>query len=169
MKYRLSLLLLTLFVPLFISSCANNEPTEYEAKLTTVAELNNSAGFAWLEPEITTYQVDAAVINQIKASWETNKRDFTIFVNPSCSCTGTKKLFPHFIRVLREAGIPETYLKIYTMRSAEDKLPETVKTQGFSVAFLPTIYIRNNGTNVKVITENPASSTIESEILQSLQ
>lgn len=169
MKYRLTLLLLTLIVPLFISSCANNEPTEYEAKLTTISELNNSAGFAWLEPEISTYQVDATVINQIKTSWETNKREFTIFVNPSCSCEGTKKLFPHFIRVLREAGIPESHLKIYTMRSAEDKLPEDVKTQGFTVSFLPTIYIRNNGTNVKVITENPASSTIEGEVLQSLQ
>jgi hypothetical protein len=158
-----------LVIPILFTSCASNEPTEYVAKLTTVSELNNTAGFSWLEPEIATYTVDTNVINSIKTSWQSNQRQFTVFVNPSCSCEGTKKLFPHFIRVLRDAGIPESAMKIYSMRSSSDKLPDDVKAQGFTIEFLPTIYIRNNGSNVKVITANPVNSTIESEILQSLQ
>lgn len=169
MKYRFSLLTLLLVIPILFTSCASNEPTEYIAKLTTVSELNNTAGFSWLEPEIATYTVDTNVINSIKTSWQSNQRQFTVFVNPSCSCEGTKKLFPHFIRVLRDAGIPESAMKIYSMRSSSDKLPDDVKAQGFTIEFLPTIYIRNNGSNVKVITANPVNSTIESEILQSLQ
>ncbi|MBL8004417.1 MAG: hypothetical protein JNL36_04895 [Candidatus Kapabacteria bacterium] len=169
MKYRFSLLTLLLVIPILFTSCASNEPTEYVAKLTTVSELNNTAGFSWLEPEIATYTVDTNVINSIKTSWQSNQRQFTVFVNPSCSCEGTKKLFPHFIRVLRDAGIPESAMKIYSMRSSSDKLPDDVKAQGFTIEFLPTIYIRNNGSNVKVITANPVNSTIESEILQSLQ
>jgi len=169
MKYRFSLVTLLLVIPILLGSCASNEPTEYVAKLTTVAELNNTAGFSWLEPEIVTYTVDTAVINQIKTSWQTNKRQFTVFVNPSCSCEGTKKLFPHFIRVLREAGIPDSYMNIYSMRSSSDKLPDDIKAQGYTIEFLPTIYIRNNSSTVKVITANPVNNTIEGEILQSLQ
>lgn len=169
MKFRNSFLTFLLVIPILLVSCASNEPTEYVAKLTTIAELNNTAGFSWLEPEIASYSVDTNVINSIKTSWLSNPRQFTVFVNPSCSCEGTKKLFPHFIRVLRDAGIPESAMKIYSMRSSSDKLPDDVKAQGFTLEFLPTIYIRNNGTNVKVITANPVNTTIESEILQSLQ
>ncbi len=169
MKSKIFTIVLLFCIPFIVGSCSNNEPTEFVAKLTTVSELNTSAGFAWLEPEISIYQVDTTTIKAIKTSWESNKRDFTLFVNPSCSCVGTKKLFPHLVRVLREAGIPESYLKIYSMRSATDKLPEDVKTKGLTVTYLPTIYIRNNDVTVKVITENPVNSTVEQEILLSLQ
>jgi len=169
MKYLFSLLTLLLVIPILFVSCASNEPTEYVAKLTTVAELNNTAGFSWLEPEIATYTVDTNVINSIKTSWQTNQRQFTVFVNPSCSCEGTKKLFPHFIRVLRDAGIPESSLRIYSMRSSTDKLPDDVKAEGYAIADLPTIYIRNNGATVKVISKEISNTTVEALVLQSLQ
>ncbi|MFM8455503.1 MAG: hypothetical protein ACKOAK_01935, partial [Ignavibacteria bacterium] len=63
------------------------------------------------------------------------------FVNPSCSCDGTKKTFPHAIRILKDADIPDDRIVIYSMKSHTDDHPLKDK---FTLRDLPSIFITVN-------------------------
>jgi hypothetical protein len=84
-----------------------------------------------------------------------------MYVNASCTCTGTKKNFPRLVRALRDAGVPESEVTIYNMLNASTNHPDMDK---YPVTALPTFYfIRTSIAPVSVASQDTLS-TIEAKV-----
>jgi len=154
--------LISLFTFMLIVFSACETPTEYTAEQYTISELSNQPGYAWLNQRISDYTPNAAVVAQIKTSYQANPANFTLFVNPSCTCTGTQQHFPRFISSIRAAGIPDNAVTIYSMRGIETKHP---KSDVFSVTALPTFFVTRGTTNVgKIIAQADTTFHVETEL-----
>lgn len=129
-----------------LSSCnQTTEPSTGTATQLSLSDLYNSAGYSWFEAEKTLYAPDDSKIRDIAAEFKNKNQMIYFFVNPSCSCNGTKKTFPHAIRILKDAGVPDANIVIYSMKSFTDNHPLKDK---FTLRGLPSIFITVNG-NVK--------------------
>lgn len=127
----------------FMSSCTQNtEPASDEATKLSLTDLNSSAGYSWFEAEKTLYIPDDSKIKDIAADFKNKNQTIYFFVNPSCSCIGTKKTFPHAIRILKDAGIPDDNIIIYSMKAHTDNHP---LKDIFTLRGLPSIFITVNG------------------------
>jgi hypothetical protein len=145
-KIRVPLNMLFVSISLFCvlslftySSC--DSPVEYTAEAFTVTELQNQPGYSWLTAEIASFTPTADKIKTVADSLKDRVSAVTIYVNPTCTCEGTQKTFPKFIKTLREANIPESLITIYSMRSESTKQP----LSRFSVPSLPTFFIERKG------------------------
>ncbi len=126
-----------------MSSCnQTTEPSTGTASLLSLSDLNNSAGYSWFEAEKTLYKPDDSKIRDIASEFKNKNHMIYFFVNPSCSCIGTKKTFPHVIRILKDAGVPDANIVIYSMKSFTDNHPLKDK---FTLRGLPSIFITVNG------------------------
>lgn len=135
------LLLAAFTISMFgVTSCTTEAPPT-DAQLMTIQELNSSAGYAWFPSETSLYTPNAAIVNQLKTSFDTNTQKITVYVKPACSCKGTQKLFPQVMKTLFAANIPMRCVTIYSMRSSADKHPMMDK---FVVSTLPVFYITRN-------------------------
>lgn len=123
-----------------LSSCTSEAPPT-DAQVMTIQELNSSAGYSWFPSETGLYTPDAAIVNQLKTSFDTNTQKITVYVKPACSCKGTQKLFPQVMKTLMAASIPMRCVTIYSMRTSADKHPMMTK---FVVNTLPVFYITRN-------------------------
>lgn len=132
-----------------LSSCTSTTEPNGTATLLTLNQISNNAGYAWFDAEKTLYVPDDSKIREISANFKNKNQKIYFFVNPSCSCEGTKKTFPHAIRILKDAGIPDERIVIYSMKSHTDDHP--LKDR-FKLRGLPTIYITVND-NVKCTME----------------
>ncbi len=132
-----------------LSSCTTNTEPSGSATLLTLTEISNNAGYAWFDAEKTLYVPDDSKIRVINEQFKNKNQKIYFFVNPSCSCEGTKKTFPHAIRILKDAGIADDRIVIYSMKSHTDDHP--LKNR-FTLRGLPTIYITVND-NVKCTME----------------
>lgn len=125
-----------------LSSCTTStEPTSNSATLLTMSELSSSAGYAWFDAEKSMYTPDDSKIRDINSEFKQKNQKIYFFVNPSCSCNGTKKTFPHAIRILKDAGVTEDRIVIYSMKSYTDDHPLKDK---FTLRGLPTIFVTVN-------------------------
>ena len=128
---------------LILSSCnQTTEPSTGTATQLSLSDLYNSAGYSWFEAEKTLYAPDDSKIRDIAAEFKNKNQMIYFFVNPSCSCNGTKKTFPHAIRILKDAGVPDANIVIYSMKSFTDNHPLKDK---FTLRGLPSIFITVNG------------------------
>ncbi|MFN8360994.1 MAG: hypothetical protein U0264_13855 [Candidatus Kapaibacterium sp.] len=147
MKFYRSLLALICSIALGLSACSPVEP-EPEATLMTVSDLRTSTGYAWFDAEVNTYTPSAAKVKEISDAYQANHQQVYLFVNPSCGCNGTKKTFPQTIKVLQSAGVPDSMIIIYSMRSSQVKHPLMSR---FSLRGLPSIFVTKNQSTVYVM------------------
>lgn len=124
-----------------LSSCTTNTEPSGAATQLTLSEISNNAGYAWFDAEKTLYVPDDSKVRTISESFKSKNQKIYFFVNPSCSCEGTKKTFPHAIRILKDAGVPDDRIVIYSMKSHTDSHPLMDK---FTLRGLPSIFITVN-------------------------
>ena len=128
-----------------LSSCTTNTEPSSSATLLPLNQITNNAGYVWFDAEKDNYIPVDSNIQEIKQSFKNKNQKIYFFVNPSCSCDGTKKTFPHAIRILKDAGVPDDRIVIYSMKSYKDDHP---MTSMFTLRGLPSIFITVND-NVK--------------------
>lgn len=159
-------LFLILGVAFVLSSCSNSTAPVYTAEKLTVSQLNSTPGYSWFNQEMVAYSslMDTTIVKQVKTAFDTSSYRCVVYVNPSCTCDGTQKLFPHAIEVMKAAGVPESNFEIYSMRTANDTQPylSTMKPPS-----LPTIFILKKGAVVGLIIGEV--QTVESAILALLK
>lgn len=139
MKHSILNLSFLLCAFLFMVGCEETAVPEDVARQLTVEQAKVEPGFTWLEPTMATYTPDAAAVNSIKTAYNADpNRSVIVYVNPSCTCDGSRVLVPHALRSLLEAGIPENKISIYVMRTSKAKHPNTDK---YVLRGLPNIYL----------------------------
>lgn len=125
----------------------SESPTEYIAEEFTVSQIARQPGYAWFLQEKDSYQPDPALVAQIRAKLGTLDSSY-LFVNPSCSCNGTQKHFPHFVRCMELAGFSESKIAIISMRTASTKHAYMAR---FHVQRLPTFFLVLSGASSRTI------------------
>ncbi|MES2766632.1 MAG: hypothetical protein V4642_12230 [Bacteroidota bacterium] len=150
----------------FVNSCETNTSPSSPAKLITVQQIETSPGYAWFTTERDAYTPQADTVALIKAAFKSDMHKIYLHVNPSCGCEGTQKLFPHFIRVVKDAAIADSSFKIYSMAHATDEHPETSQ---FTITQLPSIFITKNGVPMATIKDVLPGISVEQQILSALQ
>ncbi len=160
MKLRLPVLILCAFA----LSCSDTA-TEYVADEFTVAQIARQPGYAWFTQEKDSYQPDPALIAQIQSRLDMVDSCY-LFVNPSCSCNGTQKHFPHFVRCMELAGFALDRITIVSMRSATTKHHHMPR---FQIQRLPTFFLAlHNNTDRAIEPPDDPNARIEELIVQTL-
>lgn len=134
-----SISLFCVFSLIMVSSCDN--PVEYTAEAFSVSQLQNQSGYAWLKAEIDGFTPATEKVKIVNDSLSNRVSAVTVYVNPTCTCEGTQKTFPKFIKSLLSANIPDSLITIYSMRSETTKQP----LSRFTVSSLPTFFIERKG------------------------
>ncbi len=134
------------------AACNNN--VDYTADQLTVKDLTSQPGYAWFPQEVAAFSPTVANINAIKAQYAAQPFQTYIYVNPSCTCTGTQKHFPRLSATLKAAGIPDSSITIFSMRNASTKQPYSDK---YPVTTLPTFYFFSGTTYLRKL--EPPSDT----------
>ncbi len=133
----------------FLISCESN-PVAPQAELMDLNELAKTPGFQWFDLEIDKYQPEQSIIPQLQSKFNSSTDSLIIFVKPSCSCPGTQQYFPALIKTLREANIPLSNYKVYSMNSTNNRHPyENI----FKVNQLPTFFLKNGDKAVYSISD----------------
>lgn len=133
----LSILVLTLTV----AACTTTEP-DGQAQQLTLKELTEAPGYAWFPAEMATYSPRDMYVQQVSSGFRTDSQKVCVFVKPSCSCTGTQKLFPQIMKTLIASGVDMDRVEIWSMRSESDGQPYSSIIQ---IQDLPEIWIVENG------------------------
>lgn len=164
------------FLPLLLLSLVTISCTTSSdvppARLLQLESLGTQAGFSWFDVEVQQYQPNPADIQQLTSALAADPSlRFYIFVNPSCSCVGTQKLFPQLYRTLRDAGVPAAKIFAYDMRKYSAAHPHQ---QLLPVRQLPTIYvtkISNNQETVlgEILELPPQNVTLAQKLLDIVQ
>ncbi len=141
-SYKLISSLMFVLSMLLLGSCSNtSEPRD--AQLTQLNTLRTSPGFEWFDPYYNSYTPNPTAISQISTLLKKDSLYFIMFVNPSCSCTGTQQDFPATMKILQAAGIKEAQYGIYTMIGQGDKHPYMDR---FKVNKLPSLCLMTGST-----------------------
>ncbi|HRI30622.1 MAG TPA: hypothetical protein PLQ21_03770, partial [Candidatus Kapabacteria bacterium] len=129
-------------LPLFFIMLGCNESVsvpEDIARQLTVEQAVIEPGFTWLQPTMDTYTPNAESVKQIADSYSADpNRSVIVYVNPGCSCVGSRKYVPHALKTLQAAGIPSSKITIFTMRTASGRHPHSDK---YILEGLPSVYI----------------------------
>ncbi len=148
-------------------ACTQSTQPEYTAERLTLEQLRTTPGFAWFDAEFRAYQPDTALLAQIQAAYVPGEHRFYIYVKPSCSCVGTQKLFPRFLRVLSDAGVRAEDYEIYAMHGTGDKHPHQ---SWLHIERLPSFFITDNGQlRASIVGELPPEKSIEQVVLEALR
>jgi hypothetical protein len=157
-----------------VYGCQSTTGPDRNAVKLTIQELNQTPGYEWYELEYNKFSPNAALITQITQNYKNNQ--FFLYVNPSCACTGTYKVFPSIMKCLLSAGVPEANINIYSMLDAGYNHNMMSK---FSVNSLPQCFCEKTTTNYYSVVDslniytalNPkdTASIIERMILNSLK
>ncbi|MCS6965479.1 MAG: hypothetical protein NZ473_01740 [Candidatus Kapabacteria bacterium] len=151
---------------LVLLSCTQSTQPEYTAERLTLEQLRTTPGFAWFDTEYQAYSPDTALVAQIRAAYVPGLHRFYVYVKPTCSCVGTQKLFPRFLRVLTDGGIRLNDCEIYAMRGAGDRHPHQNWLQ---IRQLPSFFIvRDVEVCGSILGELPPGKTIEQVVLEAL-
>lgn len=149
-----ALLFILAIVVLTSYSCMNT--TEYQADELTITELSSQPGYAWFSQEVAKYTPSPSDVAAIKSSYASAPFSTYLYVNPSCTCTGTQKHFPHLYSTLKAAGIPDSTMIVLSMLNATTAQPYADK---FPVRVLPTFYfVRSSGNDTRKL--EPPSDTL---------
>lgn len=159
MKRALAVVLIAI-----MAGCAES-PTEYVAEEFTPSQIARQPGFAWFSQEKAAYAPDPARIDQIRAKAGSIVRCY-LFVNPSCGCNGTQRHFPHFVRCMEEAGIPDSLMTVVSMRTTSTRHNHMHR---FHVQHLPTFFISwGDGSDIRIEPPDDPNVRIEDLIVQTL-
>ncbi len=150
---------------MLFSACSESTAPDDNADKISVQGLSSTLGYEWFPAEMAAYKPDTAKVRQIQEAFNPATDVVYLYVNPSCGCKGTQKLFPHTMRILNDATILEPRVEIYSMRSATDKHPYMDR---LSVKRLPTIFVVRNGVVVSSFSEQPDDKEIEDMLLDAL-
>lgn len=135
-------------------SCMNT--TEYQAEELSISELSSQPGYAWFSQEVGKYTPSATDVAAIKAAYAAAPFSTYLYVNPSCTCTGTQKHFPHLYSTLKAAGIPDSTMIVLSMLNATTVQPYADK---LPVRVLPTFYfVRRTGNDTRKL--EPPTDTL---------
>ena len=164
--FQLGLWILIITIVIF-TGCTDetSSSSDKEAEQLTIEQLRKSPGYAWFDVEYNQYIPDTNVIKVIKDSLKNNQRDYLIFVNPTCACTGTQKVFPALIKVLNQCGIYEPQFKVYSMLKAENKHPYMSMMK---INVLPAAFMLRNGAAACSIVDtfNTLNSTANKQTIE---
>lgn len=127
------------------------------ARQLTIEQAVIEPGFTWLQPTMDTYTPNAESVKQIADMYNADpNRSVIVYVNPGCSCVGSRKYVPHTLKVLQAAGIPSSKISIFAMRTASGRHPNSDK---YKLEGLPSVYIlKGNMTTFYFETKNEVST-----------
>jgi len=150
MFYKIHTILIFVSFALLFTACSES-PVNNEASKTTIANLNQDAGFAWFESNASKYEPKTPYLNMIQSEFVPGMHKINIFVKPSCTCEGNHNYFPMLVKILREAGISEDNYDLYVMTRPSDKHPFS---EILTLKDLPEFVIFKDGVPVYSIVEN---------------
>ena len=151
---------------LLFAACSESTAPDSSAEKMSLQSLQTSLGYDWFPREVSLYEPDTAKVRQIMEAFNPATDMIYFFVNPSCGCKGTQKLFPQTMRILTDAAIQEPLIEIYSMRSYSDSHPHMDR---MSVKRLPTIFIVRNGAVLGSFSEQSDNTKLEDMILNVLR
>lgn len=127
------------------------------ARQLTIEQAVVEPGFTWLQPTMDTYTPNPESVKQIADMYNADpNRSVIVYVNPGCSCVGSRKYVPHTLKTLQAAGIPSKKITIFTMRTASGRHPNSDK---YKLEGLPSVYLlKGNTTTFYFETKNEQSS-----------
>lgn len=128
-------LLLTVACCGLLSACTDETP-EYIAQRLTMRDLNSSAGYVWFPAETGAYTPNTEMVDVVRRGFGTGRK-VMIFVRPTCSCTGTQRLFPQVMKTFMEAGIDTSAIAVYSVRGTSDRHPYEDR---FTLTKLPAFF-----------------------------
>ena len=142
---------LTILVLVFgLAACTTTEPNG-EAQQLSLTELTQAPGYAWFPAEMATYSPRNMYVQEVAGNFHTDSQKVCVFVKPSCSCTGTQKLFPQIMKTLIESGVDMDKVEIWSMRSEGDSHPYQESIQ---IDDLPEIWVLQNETPFNRVRES---------------
>jgi hypothetical protein len=142
-------------VGLFLAACSTQGPSD-SAQQLTYSELTTTPGYAWFQAEMAAYTPNASMVDSVRAHYNASEQKVCVFVKPSCSCTGTRRLFPRTVKTLQAAGVDMNSVEFWSMRTSADKQPYD---PGVSIKALPTIVVMRNGVQSGRIEETDFTDT----------
>lgn len=168
-------LVFSLLVVFVLASCENGTTQTSEAVKTTITDLKKEPALGWFVDEVNNYKPDSVSVKSIENGYNASTDKFILFVKTTCSCVGTTKQFPAFIKSVQSAGINESNMEIYKMTSNSDKNPYSDKIK---LNDLPRFFLVRNGVikysiidtlEYKAARDPKNVPTIESLIVESLK
>lgn len=133
--YRI-LILFVSFALVLLVSCEETG-IDNTARKKTLSEIRTEPGFEWFDYEVAAYSPDPLASSQIDSLWQIKKFRFILFVNPSCNCSGTQKVFPSIVKSLKDGNVPDSAIEIFVMTKPSSSHPYMNK---FVVKSLPGCY-----------------------------
>ncbi len=138
-----------------LTACSTQGPSD-TAKLLTYDELITTPGYAWFPAEMSLYTPDQAMVDTIAKYYNPATQKISVFVSPTCACTGSKRLFPRTIKALVAAGVDIKVIEFWSMRTVADMHPYSSTV---SVKEIPTVVVLNNGVESGRIEESNFTET----------
>lgn len=158
------ILLLSMLCSAVMIGCADETP-EYVAQRLTMRDLNTAAGYVWFPMEVKTYAPNAEMVDIIRQNFGTDRK-VVIYVRPTCSCTGTQRLFPQVVKTLTEAGVDSTLIEIYSVRGTTDRHPYQDR---ITLSKLPAFYqFRNDVITTFIDEANYSGSNADTLIAEAI-
>ncbi|MCX7879266.1 MAG: DUF4062 domain-containing protein [Ignavibacteria bacterium] len=144
MKHLLNKVFILSVLIFFIASCEEFQ-TDREAVRKTISEmLNGTIGFEWFPYEYSNYKPDSNICKQIDSLWKIKRYNFIVFVNPSCNCTETEKIFPSVIKSLKMGNVPDSSIFVYSMMNTSFSHPFRNK---INIKSLPSCFTEIDSSN----------------------
>lgn len=147
--------ILAVLAVVVFSACSTQGPSD-TAQLLTYDELVVTPGYAWFPAEMTLYTPNQAMVDTIARYYNPAVQKITVFVSPTCACTGSKRLFPRTIKALVAAGVDINDIDFWSMRTVADMHAYSSKV---SVKELPTVVVLKNGVESGRIEESDFTDT----------
>lgn len=132
-KVKLNKVFLFGVLTIILNACSG-EVVEKNAVEKSMNELFITPGFEWFEYEFNQYDPDSLATHLIDSLWKIRQYRFIIFVQPSCNCSETQKIFPSIVKSLKMGNVPDTAIKIYLIMNLDYSHPFEKK---FKVMTLP--------------------------------
>jgi len=129
----------SLMMLVLIASCTETTSVAGEAELVSESEIMTTPGFKeWYQTDLDAYSPDPAVINDIKTVFDADNHKFVLFASSCGYCVGDQNDFAVMMKIIHEAGIPESNYQLYSIVKATYKQPYESR---FTLNFLPSCFI----------------------------
>lgn len=165
MKVKVILLFLYFFNVLLIAAQTNTVKISVDAQGRKVAigqlseqYLLSDTVYSWFKKGIDAYTPD----NDAVAYLQRESKNFSIIVYGGTWCSDTKDLLPKFFRVVHDADLDTSSIKLYGLDT--DKLGIDKAKPENNIEFVPTFIVMKNGIEVGRIVETVRRS-IEKDIV----
>lgn len=151
-------------VALVLAACSTQGPSD-TAQLLTYDELVVTPGYAWFPAEMSLYTPDQAMVDTIARYYNRDAQKISVFMSPTCACTGSKRLFPRTIKALIVAGVNINDIEFWSMRTVADMHPYSSKVP---LTQIPTVVVLKNGVEAGRIEESNFTETNADTLIANL-